>query len=664
MDTFFFLKQFIGFIFFLFVLFFSVFIPGWLVLSWSKIKPTTLERILLSFAIGIVFLTLLGFILGFLGLRFLTLPILGFLTFIFFAKGFCQPLLKSKLKSFEKLGFLAALVGAGFFGLVMAKSGLPYDSGLGFWGVHGHDGIWHLTLISEIASHFPPQNPGFAGANLQNYHYFFDLFAAQIYTISRLSLLDLYFRFIPFVFGTLLSLLVFLLASRLSGDFRAGLLAIFLTSATGSLGFILPIFGLGSGNWETAFWGMQPPSAFLNPPFAFSLVVGTAAAFLLWLILVGGQKSNRGTLTAGLVFGSLVGFKVYAGLVFLAALLPVGLLQLVFRKTKTLLKISLTAVVTSLLAFLPTNVGATGFLIFEPWWFIRTMVVAPDRLNWVDLELKRQTFAHFGNLKAVLVIEALAFFIFLFGNLGVRSLGFLALLGKIKEGTFFDLFLILLLLASLLPPLLFLQKGVAWNTIQFFYYFTFFMSFLAAEAMSKIYKFLKRGFLQTPFVLVVIALSLPTTLKTAWDFLAPTPASFITSSELEGLNFLRENTPREAVVLTYPLEKEAQQNLAPPIPLAYYNAAYVSYFSQRRVFLEDLTAAEIQGYPLAKRLQEEKEFFTTQDAGFARKFLAENKLSYIYLVDEQKFSFSKDRRFLKKVFDNGKVRIYEFNGKI
>jgi hypothetical protein len=663
MNLFSLLRQLMGFTFFVLVLSFSVFVPGWLILSWARLKLTVVEKIGLSAACGIVFLTLLGFVLGFLGLRSLILPLLIFLTFIFFVQRFFKPLLKFKIKSFEKLGLLAALMGGGVYSLVMVKSGLPCDSGLGFWGVHGHDGIWHLTLISEIASHFPPQNPGFAGFRLQNYHYFFDLFVAQLCRISHLNSLDLYFRFVPLVFGTTLALLVFLLASRLSRNWGVGLLAIFLTSATGSFGFIPPIFSLGSSNWETAFWGMQSPSAFLNPPFAFSLIVSLTAVFLVWLILVDGQKSKIIILVTGIIFGSLIEFKVYGGLIFLAALFITGFLQLLLGKEKTLLKIFLTAAITSFVIFIPTSVKATGFLIFEPWWFVRTMVVAPDRLNWVELELKRQTFAYFGNLKAVLIIESLAFFIFLLGNLGIRSLGFLALLGRLKGIKLFDLFLILLLLTSLLPPLLFLQKGTAWNTIQFFYYFIFFMSFLAAEAIFRIYEFLKVQPLKILFILIIVGFSLPTTLKTAWNFLAPTPTSFVSAGELEGLNFLKKTTPKEAVILTYPFQ-EGTQGLLSPILLSNQDSPYVSFFSQRQVFLEDQDAATILGYPVEERCNEEKEFFTTTDANLAGKFLAENNISYIYLGSEEKFNFPENTPFLEKVFDNEKVRIYQVSGKI
>ena len=36
-----------------------------------------------------------------------------------------------------------------------------------------HDGFWHVSLIDQIKDKMPPEQPGFSGENLSNYHYFF-----------------------------------------------------------------------------------------------------------------------------------------------------------------------------------------------------------------------------------------------------------------------------------------------------------------------------------------------------------------------------------------------------------------------------------------------------------------------------------------------------------
>ena len=68
---------------------------------------------------------------------------------------------------------------------------------------------------------------------------------------------------------------------------------------------------------------------------------------------------------------------------------------------------------------------------------------------------------------------------------------------------------------------------------------------------------------------------------------------------------------------------------------------------------------EITGYPWQKRLEDSKKFFTTYDRIWARGFLLNNKIDYIYLVNDQKFNLQLGDLGLKQLFNNGQVRIYQ-----
>lgn len=163
---------------------FFVFLPGRAFLSLLPLKVTKLEQLLLVFVLGVATLLVLSFGLGWLGTRFLVYPLL----LVFGGGGFLKSW-PGKLKiERAKLAWStgAFLVGAIFFQvLVVVSSGWQTSEGIGFWGVQGHDGVWHLTLIQELAQHFPGQNPGFAGASLKNYHFFFDLLGAEIYRLNK-----------------------------------------------------------------------------------------------------------------------------------------------------------------------------------------------------------------------------------------------------------------------------------------------------------------------------------------------------------------------------------------------------------------------------------------------------------------------------------------------
>lgn len=652
---------FINFLFylllFLLVLLPTIFAPGYLLLSKLKIKLSNLERISLSLSVGIVFFTFISFIFSHLHLRFLVFPIF-LLIFIYFLLRY-----RFKRKEIRKIWrpeLLPALV-IGFASLIqfalMYKSGTPYQGGLAFWGVHGYDGIWHASLISELARHFPPQNPGFAGEALRNYHFLTDLFMAQLHNFSRVPILDLYFRFIPLFLTVLLNLLIFVFAQRWSKNKNVACWVVFFASIVGSFGYLPQLIGHGSNNWETAFWGVQPASAFLNPPFALSLIILMAGLFLLSQELK--KQSKKFFLTISLVFGILIGFKVYAGLIVLATLLFLGIWQLFRKGQKSVLAIFFLSLMFGLLFYLPAGRDTTGFMVFEPWWFIKTMVQAPDRLNWPALELRRQTYVLLNDFISLGLLQAFVFSIFLIGNLGIRFIGFPSFVKRIFKGDLIDRFLILASLVAFVPPIFFVQKAVPWNSIQFLYYFIFLFSFFAA--LSFHWMLVKARFLIFKLIMVItlVILALPSTLKTIYWFNAPTPTTFLEAGELEGLRFLRANSEDEEIILTYPFVASIQKSFKePPVPMTYYNSPYVAFFTGRRVFLEDQNAATILGYDLEGRLSPVKEFFATDNPLQARDFLLKNKISYLYLVGNQDLVADKQVVGLTEIFDNQKVRIF------
>ena len=70
---------------------------------------------------------------------------------------------KTRLKRF----FLPALIFLGIinWSLIMVKSALIYPFGMGFWGPNGHDGVWHIALINQLARG-SLEMPTFAGEQL------------------------------------------------------------------------------------------------------------------------------------------------------------------------------------------------------------------------------------------------------------------------------------------------------------------------------------------------------------------------------------------------------------------------------------------------------------------------------------------------------------------
>ncbi|MDP3888839.1 MAG: hypothetical protein Q8Q24_02230, partial [bacterium] len=453
--------------FLLFLLIF-VFLPGKFLLSFSKVKTSAAESFFLSGALGIILVTFLSFVLGYLKIGFLVFPLLIGLDLYLIAFQKWRPV----FPEFSKKDILPIVViglGALFQSILLFKSGTSYHGGLAFWGVNGYDAIWHSALIQELTTHFPPQNPGFAGEALKNYHFLTDLFLAQIHKATGIGILDLYFRFGPAFFTILLNSLIYLFLKRWSGKQSVALWGIFFISIAGSFGWVPPLFGKGSNNWETAFWSIQTPSSFVNPPFGVSLILLTAGLLLFNIYLK--QPTFKLALILGLLFGSLIGFKSYAGVIVLGGLAILAAFGLLKGKWHVL-TLFVMSFLLSLMFYLPISGGSTNYFVWQPWWFIQTMIEAPDRLNWSSLELRRQVYALHSNWRNIFLLQAFAFFIFLFGNLGVRFFGFLGFGKKIMKEQI-NQFLLLLMIFAFFPPIFFIQKVVPWNAIQFFYYFIF-----------------------------------------------------------------------------------------------------------------------------------------------------------------------------------------------
>lgn len=551
---------------------------------------------------------------------------------------------------------IAALIAGGSFcsSLTMIRSGLIYEFGRGFWGANGHDGIWHLSLINQVLKGMPPPNPVFAGHLLTNYHFFYDWLLALISQLTHLSPLRLYFQVFPVLIALSLGVLSFLVGLFWQKSFWVGFWLAFFNYFAGSFGFLVTLFREGKLGGESLFWSMQSISSLINPPFAFSLVIFLIGMFLLLRISKWRFWQVVGT---GVLFGLLINIKAYGGLVALVALGGFVLAESLQGRKKPLLIFSV-AFAISAVVLLIINRPSASLFVFKPLWFVHTMIESPDRLYWPKLALARYSLLIQRPGPRLVLVEILGGVLFLIGNLGSRIIG---LWGGIKvfrkeKSSSFDWFLLAGMAAGLLPALLFIQRGTAWNTIQFFYYFLFFANFFAALATARLVSLFPK---LAPFLLFfLLVLTLPgtaATLKDYWGY--PAPAA-LPSFEEEALGFLGRQP--QGVVLTYPYDKYKKSGLGAPLPLYLYETtAYVSAFSGQVVFLEDEMNLEITGYPWQERRRKIEEFFTSQDKIWARGLLVNNRIDYIYLVNDQSLSFRPNDLGLKVIFDNGQVRIYQ-----
>ncbi len=626
-------------IFILFSLIFF-FVPGRMILQKTKLSVN--QKFVLSWPIGISFFTLLSFSLIFFNIFWLII-FLPIISIVILRQKIFPLVLWTKMLWWPTLTFFT---GSFVWLLVSVKNGLLYDFGFGFWGPTGHDGVWHLSIIESLKKGLPPENSIFAGEILKNYHYFYDLLLATTSNITNISAVDLYFRFFPLLISLSVGAVAYILAKEWFGSKKAALTSIFFIYFGGSFGWVVSFLRDRSLGGETLFWSQQGISTLINPPFAISLLIFLSGLILFQKITSQKQYNWFSILPFIILWGSLIEFKAYAGVLILAALAVVTLYELI-KKNWGILKLSLPVVALSLLVFLPNNSESASLLVFSPLWLIHSMIDFPDRLNWARLALTRTAGFETGNWFKILGAEGLALTIFLLGNLGARFLGFLSFKNFLPLNSF-NLFIICFTYLSLVIPLLFIQTGANFNTIQFFYYFLLIFNFLAASALAKFNKVI---------ILIIFILTIPTTWDTLRNYLPARPPAMVSSYEIEALNFLKNQ--QQGIVLSYFFDKKLRDRFVEPKPLfAYESTPYVSAFSGKPEFISDTVNLEILGIDYKGRTQTQKDILAAREPEVFKKMLKENKISYLYLPKFFKFAIDNELYGIKRIFENSEVEIY------
>lgn len=588
--------------------------------------------------------TLVCYILIVLHVPFLIIPI--FLAASFFA---IRPLIKTvkqiKIKFNLQTIIILIVFGLGIAGqlAVISPSGLFKNGDLLFWSAHGHDATWHIALMEEIKKGWPFQNPIFAGEKLINYHFFSDILPAMVSKYLPISNLHLYFRIFPFFYSLLLGASVYFLTKKLTKKFSASVWATIFTYFAGSFGYLI-------GKGESVFWATQPQSASGNPPQIISDFL--VLTIIYFVILLGEQKNKSKTriifVICAVLVGTLVSFKVYAAVVVFGGLAIAGIWQLIKERRLQLLILTLVSGIVALILYLPNTSNSASFLIFEPWWYIRTMIVEPSRLNLLDWELRRQTYIYEHNWKRVIWLEGMGFLIFFFGNLGMRFLG---LWDFLKSHIIFKAIIVL----SLALPLLFLQKGVASNTSQFLQYFVLLFGILAGIAAAKITTKLK--FL-TP---IIIILMIPTQIGLLREFYSRPAFAKISSFELQALQFVRSNTSQEAVILTPPYNQNLNLGGVTPNIWDWFDTSYVSAFSSKETYFDDYEQADIMNYQWREREKTKKTIFETTDKNLAKSLFSETKADILYFPKVLSPKINPEEIGLTLFFENQETEVWKAN---
>lgn len=652
------LSVFLKVINFLGFLFVGCVVPGLLIINKILSKETSfLKKANIGLILGLVIVTLLFYLGNLVNLKIIIFAylIVNLILLIKFRKNLFSSLL---INFKDKFNFLVvALIGIGtiFQQMPTFKNGLNYPYGLGFWGPNTHDGIWHVSLINQLVKDVPPQNPIFAGEILKNYHYFYDLLIAATSYISAVPILDLTFRFYPLIFSLSLGIgSYFLIKSFVKEESKEGklaiLLSLYLVYFAGSFGWIVEYIKQGHLGGESAFWANQSISFNLNPPSAISLIIVIAIISTLPNI-----KSKLSILVLTILSGALISFKAYAAILILLSFLMVG----VIKRSPLYLLVFITATFFASILFLSNFTTDKKLILFSPFWLIHTMIDSPDRVGWARLSLARTVGLETGNWFKFFSAEVISLIIFILGNLGTRLFALLSLI-KIKEilKNLQYLFIFLFSTLALIIPILFIQSGNPWNTIQFIYYFIYISAILGGYVFAKIILKLPK-ILALLLATIFICLTPINSWATANGYLSYQPHSHISNEEFKALKFLKNQ--KEGVVLTHPYDPRIKNMLAEPWPqLAYDSTAYVSALSGKSVFIEDEPQNQILLTDYKKRITQAKDFFEGSHIG-GSEFLRDNNIRYIYLPRIFKISLDTNKLNLNQIYGNDEILIYQLN---
>jgi hypothetical protein len=643
---------------FVMFVFLVIFIPGLVWVKFLRVKFLGTRLFFSAMTIGVIAIIFVDYFLvrywlGFVYLYAIIFGVYGLYLFYIGRKSFMF-----KRDMWDKISMVIILVGSIYWSLPVIKSATFTPFGLGFWGPNGHDGIWHLAVAESIGKSIPPLNPIFSGEILKNYHYLYDVLLSVSNIFTRIEITDLLFRFYPVFFGVLIGLGVWSLTRILFSKKSVTALSLIFVYFLGSFGWIVEYFRNGSLSGESAFWVNQPISTNLNPPFALSLIV--LILIFLFVYKYFETKNNRLLVGIAILSGSLIGIKIYAFILLMLAFGILGVFGL-FKKSFGYFVALLLSILVGIAVLLPNydispkllNSMASGVFIWDPWWFIHTMVEYPDRVGWLQLAQARVAYFERCEWLKYIMVEMVGLVLFIAGNLGIRLMVFVGVF-KIKTiwaNELSKLMMVIFILGMTLPMFI-IQSGTAWNTIQFFYY----VLPIAAIGSAGVLLYLLQRFNVFMVVIVIsafIVFGSINSIERAVSYFQGNPHAVIPFEELEALTVLKQEPV--GIVLTYPYDKSLKNNLETPWPLlAYDSTAYVAALSGKVVYMEDEMQNDILGNDYVKRRVSAKDFFSSPN----EQFLNKNNIKYIYLPKLYKVSISAENLGFSQIFDNGYVVLY------
>lgn len=508
------------------------------------------------------------------------------------------------IKKNKKLLFI---IGLGFLFLMstMIPSGSYFchqnQCGLFFWGANGHDGIWHLALISIAFKQIPFISPIYANMQLTGYNFLMDLIL-YLLSVLHLSPSFLYFKLLPLVWFFLFTAAVVIFGRKIVNSSAYLFWLFFFMFFGSSFTFVFPLYHKGSIWGASSLLSMQSGQVLTNMQFALSLIV----LLVLFVVLNSKKLTIKSHVIVGLLLFISFGLKFYAGFV---SAITVGvyylLKQLSLKERFISLGIIFLFVLVSIILFYdPFNSLKTGSVfIFSPLSTMHSLIEEPELFYMKDMVNARYFLYEHGIGPRLIFIEVFSSVLFLFFSMGLRIFGVLNILYKFikKKLSTFDISIISAAAAAYLFLILFVQKGQWWNVIQFYYYTLFILNIYTAEFFYNLVSNTKKGIIKAIIMGIIILLSLPGNLDILKNFVSYPAQTYLPKEEMQALSFL-QTQPKGVVLAEVGDKKNIASRGIKPLYLA-EDSAYVSAFSSHPTYLNDFQVLSITGIDYSKRLK-------------------------------------------------------------
>lgn len=523
---------------------------------------------------------------------------------------------------------------------------------IGINRIYVTDSLWHIALAKTGFNSFPFTNPAQSGSLLQGYNWLLDYI---IFLFAKLGIPELvsFYKIVPVVVAVFLPVVIIKLGLRYNKSPLYIACLLFFGYFGSSLGPILSLYHYGT-LFNSSLWQypsslvLQSGTIYYNLQFAASLVL-----VILSLCYLNRKPTLKTTLIVSLCVFFATGFKFYGGLVIVTIFTVHNMLLLIRDKKVNFLSLALplVALLISILIFYdPLHSTATGS-IFNVAPLAPSQKMIEERLLFYSEYLANARYYLYASgsfsprLVLIEVYSVLLFFMFNFGSrvFAVGKYLLDAIRGKVLDD---DYSLLMTIAVCFVFPLVFVQKGDWFNTMQLLFYGVFLSNILAAKYLYALLT--KKTFPSLLLALFIVALTIPANIDQIrfWN-----PEQIVISEEeLSALAFL-QNQPKGAV-----LTNKEEGDLRIPA------------FSSQDLYVGHIQQLKITGIDFQKRLSRVAKL--SQDKFCLRDVKTEFELDsfdakYFY-VDKSQVEFELIKYLVagskySEIYRNQRIMIYAKN---